>query len=47
MAKGKKWVLVKKFDGLPKRSDLEIQEFEIPDVQDGGKTFDSGDWSVE
>lgn len=35
MAKGKKWVLVKKFDGLPKRSDLEIQEFEIPDVQDG------------
>lgn len=35
MAKGKKWVLVKHFDGLPKRTDLEIQEFDIPELKDG------------
>ncbi|KAJ8033671.1 Prostaglandin reductase 1 [Holothuria leucospilota] len=35
MAKGKKWVLVKHFDGLPKRTDLEMQEFDIPELKDG------------
>lgn len=35
--KGRKWVLVKPFDGLPKRSDLEVVEFEVPEIQDGGK----------
>ncbi|XP_071836129.1 prostaglandin reductase 1-like isoform X2 [Apostichopus japonicus] len=35
MAKGKKWVLVKHFDGLPKRTDLEIKEFDLPKLKDG------------
>lgn len=35
MTKGRQWVLVKPYDGLPKRTDLELQEFEIPDLKDG------------
>ncbi|PIK46990.1 putative prostaglandin reductase 1-like [Apostichopus japonicus] len=35
MAKGRKWVLLKHFDGFPQRTDLEIQEFDIPEVKDG------------
>ena len=32
--KARKWVLSKHFEGLPKRSDLEIQEEDIPALKD-------------
>ena len=35
--KAKKWVLVKHFDGVPKEENLEIQEEELPELQDGGQ----------
>lgn len=37
MVRAKKFVLVKHFENLPKESDLEIQEEELPDVKDGGE----------
>ncbi|XP_071510205.1 prostaglandin reductase 1-like [Diadema antillarum] len=33
--KGKRWVLVKYFDGFPKESDVRLEEFDIPALQDG------------
>ncbi|XP_071497119.1 prostaglandin reductase 1-like [Diadema antillarum] len=33
--KGKRWVLVKYFDGFPKESDVRLEEFNIPALQDG------------
>ena len=35
--KCKKWNRVRKFEGLPKREDVNLVEEELPDVQDGGK----------
>ena len=37
MVKGKKWVLKQHFEGMPKRSDLEVVEFDLPPVGDGCK----------
>lgn len=35
--KGKKWVLVKHFDGAPKDSDFELVEFDLPEeLQENG-----------
>jgi len=33
--KGQKWVLVKEFDGEPKESDIQLQDFELPEIKDG------------
>ncbi|XP_022082526.1 prostaglandin reductase 1-like [Acanthaster planci] len=35
MGKGKKWILEKHFQGMPKRSDMKIVEFDLPTVPDG------------
>lgn len=37
MTKTTKYVLVKRFEGLPVRTDLELQEEELPSLRDGGK----------
>ena len=37
MVKARKWVLVKQFSGFPKDSDLELQEEELPELNDGGE----------
>lgn len=39
MVTAKKIVLAKKFDGMPKESDLQIVEETLPAVKDGGKIF--------
>jgi prostaglandin reductase 1 len=33
--KARKWILLKHFEGLPKRSDLDLQEEELPPLKDG------------
>jgi len=35
--KAKKWILAKHFDGVPKESDMELVEEELPSLSDGGK----------
>ncbi|CAH2234798.1 jg13221 [Pararge aegeria aegeria] len=35
MVKAKKWVVKKYFDGVPKKSDFEIVEYELPSLKDG------------
>lgn len=35
MVKARKYVVVKRFDGVPKRSDFEIVEYELPPLKDG------------
>jgi prostaglandin reductase 1 len=35
MVKARKWILLKHFEGLPKRSDLDLQEEELPPLKDG------------
>lgn len=37
MTKATKYVLVKRFEGFPVRTDLELQEEELPPLRDGGK----------
>lgn len=37
MVKAKKYILVRHFDGLPKKEDLKIVEEELPALKDGGK----------
>lgn len=39
MVKARKYVYVKPFDGLPKKTDFEIQEEELPALNDGGITI--------
>ncbi|XP_041456490.1 prostaglandin reductase 1-like [Lytechinus variegatus] len=34
-AKGKRWLLVKHFDGFPKESDMRLEEFDLPELKDG------------
>lgn len=38
MAKARKYVLAKQFDGFPKREDVKIVEEELPPLKDGGKS---------
>ncbi|XP_054749225.2 prostaglandin reductase 1-like [Lytechinus pictus] len=33
--KGKRWLLVKHFDGFPKESDMRLEEFDLPELKDG------------
>ena len=35
--KGRKWILAKHFQGSPKEGDLELVEFDVPEIKDGGK----------
>jgi hypothetical protein len=35
--KTRKWIVTKMFEGLPKRSDFEIVEEELPPLNDGGQ----------
>lgn len=35
--KGRKWILAKHFQGSPKKGDLELVEFNVPEIKDGGK----------
>jgi len=37
MATARKYILVAKFQGAPKRSDLQIVEEKLPALNDGGK----------
>ena len=37
MVKARKFVVVKHFEGEPKRSDLKLVEEELPALQDGGR----------
>lgn len=37
MVKARKYVLVKPFEGFPKKEDLKIVEEELPPLKDGGK----------
>ncbi|XP_011671731.1 prostaglandin reductase 1 [Strongylocentrotus purpuratus] len=32
--KGKRWILVKHFDGFPKESDMRLEEFDIPELKE-------------
>jgi hypothetical protein len=34
--KGKKYIYAHKFEGMPKLTDLELQDDELPAVKDGG-----------
>lgn len=36
MVKAKRFVLAKLFDGMPKESDFELREEELPELQNGG-----------
>ena len=35
--KGKKYIYAHKFEGIPKLTDLQLVEEELPPVKDGGK----------
>ena len=35
--KGRKWILTKHFQGSPKEGDLDLVEFDVPEIKDGGK----------
>lgn len=38
MVKARKYVFVKQFEGLPKATDLKLEEEELPPIKDGGTT---------
>lgn len=38
MVKANKFVLVKRFRGLPKVNDFKLEEEEMPELNDGGET---------
>ena len=35
--KGKRFILAKHFQGLPKHSNFQLKEFDIPELKNGGK----------
>lgn len=37
MVKAQKFIYAKEFDGEPKLTDFELQDEELPDINDGGK----------
>ncbi len=39
MAKGRRWVLQRPFDGMPKQSDFKLVEEDLPDLKDGEFRF--------
>lgn len=39
MVRAKIFIYAKKFEGLPKVSDFELQEEELPNLKDGGKSM--------
>lgn len=47
MTKGRKWVLEKHFQGMPKRSDFKIVEFDLPPIQDGSVLLEAVYLSVD
>ncbi|XP_038047403.1 prostaglandin reductase 1-like [Patiria miniata] len=47
MTKGKKWVLEKHFQGMPKRSDMKIVEFDLPPIKDGSVLLEAVYLSVD
>ena len=34
--KGQRWLMIKRFDGVPKDEDMKLEEFELPKIKDGG-----------
>ncbi|XP_022083792.1 prostaglandin reductase 1-like [Acanthaster planci] len=47
MTKGKKWVLEKHFEGLPKRTDVKIVNFELPSIKNGSVLLEAVYLSVD
>ncbi|XP_022083757.1 prostaglandin reductase 1-like [Acanthaster planci] len=47
MTKGKKWMLEQHFEGMPKKSDLKIVEFELPPIKDGSVLLEAVHLSVD
>jgi prostaglandin reductase 1 len=45
--KARKWILAKHFEGVPKDSDLELVEEELPSLTDGDVLFEALYWSVD
>lgn len=39
MVQSKKFVYVKRFDGVPKLTDFRLEEETLPELQDGGNKF--------
>lgn len=37
MLRARKYVIMKHFNGEPKKNDLKLEEEELPPIQDGGK----------
>ena len=45
-SKAKKFVLKQHFVGEPKDEDLQLEEEDLPELNDGGKYWDTADWQM-
>ncbi|XP_054749226.2 prostaglandin reductase 1-like [Lytechinus pictus] len=45
--KGKRWIFAKHFDGFPKKSDMRLEEFDIPALNDGEVLLEAEYLSVD